>query len=243
MKPYQPRTYRALSSRKGLISFEVKVRETDLAIQADADLSKKALDLVLKCRSRLENYIEANPEYATTLAPWIVEGPAPSIIRDMARAGEAAGVGPMAAVAGAVAEFTGRGLLDYSDQVIVENGGDVFLMVEGEALLGIYAGESSPGNQVGVRVNCAGEPLGICTSSSSIGHSLSFGKADAVVVISRSCALADAVATSAANKVQSPKDVAAAVNFAKEIQGVIGVAAIAGDRLAAWGGLELAPVP
>ncbi len=148
----------------------------------------------------------------------------------------------MAAVAGAVAQHVGDGLLNLSDEVIVENGGDVFVMADGIMTLGIYAGDTPLGGKLGIRIDCAGSPLGVCTSSAVIGHSLSLGKADAAVVISRSCTLADAVATATANRVQSPKDVSSAVDFAREIPGVLGVVVIAGEKICAWGDLELTPI-
>ncbi|WP_028315122.1 UPF0280 family protein [Desulfatibacillum aliphaticivorans] len=242
MKAYEPRTYRSSSGRKGLEPFRVQVRESDLMIQAEQVLQKEAMDILLRCRSHLENYIEQFPGFASTLAPWKIDGPAPPIIRSMAQAGLAAGVGPMAAVAGAVAQYVGQGLRAASGEVIVENGGDVYALVQGELFMGIFAGDSPLAGKLGLRLNPEGQPIGVCTSSASIGHSKSFGKADAVVIVSRDCALADATATAAANLVTGPKDVEAAVNFAQSVPGVIGAVSICQSQFAAWGDLELAPV-
>ncbi len=242
MKDYEPRTYREIPARAGLTPFQVRVKESDLFIQAEQALEKEARDLLLSCRNHIENYIGRFSEFARTLAPWTINGPAPPIIRSMAQAGLAADVGPMAAVAGAVAQHVGQGLALLSEEVIVENGGDVFARVKGSLFMGIYAGKSPLAGKLGLRLECDGEPLGICTSSASIGHSKSFGKADAVVVVAADCALADAVATAAGNQVTGPKDVAKAVDFARSIPGVQGVVSICGGQLATWGDLELAPV-
>ncbi|MBI9076771.1 MAG: UPF0280 family protein [Desulfatibacillum sp.] len=242
MKAYEPRTYRSFSARKGLESFRVQVKESDLWIQADHSLEKEAKDLLLKCRSHLEGFIARFPDFATTLTPWEIDGPAPPIIRSMAKAGTVAGVGPMAAVAGAVAQYVGQGLKDLTREVIVENGGDVYAMVEGSLFMGVFAGKSPLAGKIGLRLESRGNPLAVCTSSASIGHSKSFGKADAVVIVAQDCALADAVATAAANLVDSPKNVTRALDFARSISGVTGVVSICGSQLATWGDLELAPV-
>ncbi len=124
---YEPRTYRNISPPEGLVRFDVLVQETDLCIYARYPMEAAARELVLEGRSIIEKYIQRFPYFARTLSPWGIDGPAPRIVRKMAEAGENAGVGPMAAVAGVVAEYVGRGLLTKSVDVIVENGGDVFI--------------------------------------------------------------------------------------------------------------------
>ncbi len=116
------RIYRRQHHKQGLTAFEITVQETNLHIQADTDLSGPALQAVNRCRKQIEAYIAQDPEFKTTLSPMAVPGTAPPIIRDMARASRAAQVGPMAAVAGAVAEYTGRHLQSLSAEVVVENG-------------------------------------------------------------------------------------------------------------------------
>jgi uncharacterized protein len=218
----------------------VAVKETDLAIYAERNLEKEALDSVLRHRGYLEAYIERYPEFAEILTPWRSPGPAAEIVRDMANASALAGVGPMAAVAGAVAERVGRDLLAYSSEVVVENGGDVFIKTSRPATVGIFAGNSPLSLKIGVRIDTGGKPAGVCTSSGTVGHSLSKGRADAVCVIAESCALADAVATAAGNLVSSPSDIAQGVEAAKRIQGVRAVVVIVKDRIGAWGDVELA---
>jgi ApbE superfamily uncharacterized protein (UPF0280 family) len=157
----------------------------------------------------------------------------------MTAAGAAAGVGPMAAVAGAIAEAVGRGLLAHSNEVVVENGGDIFLQTDEPALAAVYAGTSPLSLKVGLRVGGGGRPCAVCTSSGTVGHSLSLGRADAATVVARSGALADAAATAVGNRVGSRRDLAAAIEFGRRIPGVEGIVVIAGDRIGAWGGLEI----
>jgi ApbE superfamily uncharacterized protein (UPF0280 family) len=239
---YQPRTYRTLVDSDRLTAFSVTVKQTDLQVQAQSDLTALARELVLEHRGYLEAYIRRHPGFLSTLAPWPLTGPAPAVVGDMVAAGAAAGVGPMAAVAGAVAEHVGRGLLPHTEEVIVENGGDIFLKTGTTATVAVFAGPSPLSLKVGVRVGCGQHPLGVCTSSGTVGHSLSFGKADAVCVVSRSCALADAAATAIGNRVRSKPDIAGGIEFGKRIHGVLGVVIIVGDRLGAWGEVEVVPL-
>ncbi len=238
----EEKAYRNLIEAENLVSFQVRVKETDLLVHAEQDLAEQAREAVLRCRGYLEAYIGLNPEFIEALSPWKTEGPVPSIVREMVRAGEAAGVGPMAAVAGAISEQVGRELLAASRQVVVENGGDIFLKTDEPVVVGIFAGNSPLSMRIGLRLNPAGRPLGVCTSSGTVGHSLSFGRADAVCVTAASGALADAAATAVGNRVKSKADIQEAIEFAKRIAGLDGLVIIVGDRLGLWGRLELVPL-
>ncbi len=236
---YQPRVYRHWIEGKDLVAFNVAEQETDLYIRAVSNLQRKAQRMVSKYRRQLEKYIEKNPEFQTSLEPVKVPESAPAIVREMAAAGTKARVGPMAAVAGAIAEQVGRELLAFSPEIIVENGGDIFLKILKKRVVGIYAGESPLTGKIGLEINPQDTPLGICTSSGTVGHSLSYGKADAVVVVATSAALADAAATAIGNKIKQPEDIDKALEFAREIGGLKGAVIIIGDKVGAWGKIKL----
>jgi hypothetical protein len=236
---YQPRYYRDWSKDRDLVSFNVMVKETDLYIRARRDLRKKAMEIVQRQRSLLENYITRHPGFLTALVPFPVGADAPAIAKDMEDAADKVGVGPMAAVAGAFAEVVGRELLRISHEVIVENGGDIFLKTGKVRLVGVYAGESPYTGKIALRVEPADTPLGVCTSSGTVGHSLSFGKADAVIVLSPSSSLADAAATAIGNIVKTADDVQKALDFARGIAGLVGVAVIINDKMGVWGKVNL----
>jgi uncharacterized protein len=238
----QERTYRSLIKEDGLVSFYVSVKETDLWVQAEQNLERDTKELVLKYRGYIESYINENSGFLTTLNPWRIKGLAPKIVYDMAQAGQLAGVGPMAAVAGVIAESVGLELLKRSSQVVVENGGDVFVKLDRPIVSSIYAGDSPLSLKVGVRLKPLGTPIGICTSSGTIGHSYSMGKADAACVISKSCALSDAAATAICNRVDSAGAIGKAIEFGKQISGVDGIVVIAGDRIGMWGDIEIVPL-
>ena len=236
---YQPRTYRHWIEGKDLIAFSVTEKETDLYIRATSNLQRKVRRLVLKYRKQLEGYIEKNPSFQTSLEPIVVPENAPAIVREMAEAGQKAGVGPMAAVAGAIAECVGEELLEFTPEIIVENGGDIYLKILKKRVVGIYAGESPLTGKVGLEINPQDTPLGVCTSSGTVGHSLSFGKADAVVVVAISVTLADAAATAIGNRVRQPGDIDKALEYAGDIGGLKGVVIIIGKSVGVWGEVKL----
>lgn len=239
---YTKKTYRNQVRKNNLVSFHVVVKETDLFVQAEKVLENRTRDLVLRYRGYIENYIKRYPEFAETLVPWLITSPAPDIIRKMADASKIAGVGPMAAVAGAIAEQVGMDLLKRTGEVIVENGGDVFLKTDDSVTIGIFAGKSPLCLHIGLRLPPLKRPISVCTSSGTVGHSLSLGKADAVCVVSESCCLADAAATSIGNRVKSKRDIHGAIEFGKRIEGLDGIVIIVDEDLGAWGELELVPI-
>lgn len=160
----------------------------------------------------------------------------------MLKAAAAAGVGPMAAVAGAIAEYVGKGLLAAGqDEIIVENGGDIFLQRRAECIAAIFAGQSPLNQKVGIKIPPDRMPLGICTSSGSIGHSLSLGLADSVTVLASSVPLADAAATRIGNEVsgESQEIISRALEVARSIPGLLGVVIIHGEQMGAWGDINL----
>lgn len=238
----QRRSYRNLVLKDHLVDFRVTVKETDLFVQALKPLEDITRELILEKRGYIENYIKRYPEFAQTLRPWRVQGPEPMIVNEMALAGEKAGVGPMAAVAGAIAEHVGSGLLKHSDEVVVENGGDVFLRLNSPVTIGIFAGESPLSLRMGMCIESRERPISICTSSGTVGHSLSLGKADAVCVLSDSCSLADAAATSIGNRVTSKTHIQPAIDFGKHIEGVRGIVVIIDDNIGIWGDLNVVPL-
>jgi len=236
---FDNRTYRSNISKPGLIPFNVTVKETNLHIQAEKDLAGKAVQTILKCRSYIEQYIVQNPEFATSLSPIEAVGIAPGIVNKMIDAGKAAKVGPMAAIAGAIAEYTGLTLIEESNEIIVENGGDIFIKSNSKTLFTIYANKSPLSMKTGILIEKREKPYSICTSSGTVGHSKSYGNADAVTVFSDSASLADAAATSLGNMVKKPDDIEKVINHGKKIKGISGLVIIKDKNIGLWGNLKL----
>jgi len=239
---YEPRLYRQACKSEDLVSFSVVVKETDLFILAEKNLQEEAKRSIMTCRAALEKYIERNPLFLTSFQPLADDLEAPAIVSSMIQASRKANVGPMAAVAGAVAEFVGLELLHMSQQVIVENGGDIFLSSSKRRMVRVFAGGSPFSNKIALEIDPERFPLGVCTSSGTVGHSFSFGKADAVVIVSPSTVLADAAATAVGNAVQTREDIDRALALAEAIEGVDGAVIIKDDRAGFWGKVKIKKV-
>lgn len=235
------RSYRQLVHGH-LTATRVTVQETDLSVYAFGLKVDDIRDAVIAQRGYLEGYIHRYPEFARTLAPWPEDSLAPIIVQDMIQAGQKAGVGPMAAVAGAISERVGRALLVRTDEIIVENGGDIFIRAKQPLTVGIFAGRSPLSLKVGLSIEASDNPISVCTSSGSVGHSLSKGRADAVCVVSRACAVADAAATAIGNRVQNPEDIQPAIQWGRSIEAVEGILIIFDDKMGIWGRIRVKPL-
>ncbi len=235
----QERTYRNLVRQQHLTVFRTVVKETDLHVQAHMNLAPETRESILSHRATIESFILQHPEFASALAPLSFATPLPPIVADMLQAGARTNVGPMAAVAGAVAAYVGTDLLAYTPEIIVENGGDIYLQTHQPVTIGIFANRSVLNMRLGIEVDCSTGPWSVCTSSGTFGHSLSHGRADAVTVLSRSCPLADAAATAIGNHVQIKSDIDSALEFGKHIKGVKGLAIIKDNKAGMWGDLNI----
>lgn len=231
--------YRNRITAADLLRTQVIVKETDLVVLSDRDLGDLVRNVVMTQRDRLERYIAANPLFQSSLRPVAVPETAPSIVKAMAAAGRTAGVGPMAAVAGAICEAVAKAAGGLARELILENGGDLYAATGRERVVGIYTGEDTGGLALALRVRPERTPLGICTSSGRLGHSLSLGDSAAATVIAGSCALADAAATAVGNRVRGKHGVRDALAVAREIPGVLGVVVLRDGQLGAWGDVEI----
>ncbi len=237
---YIERTYRNRVASGGLTSFSVSLRESDLYISAARELHREALESLIKWRGQLERYIFLHPDFLNSLTPLAIDSFAPVPVRLMIESSQVTGIGPMSSVAGMIAECVGRDLLSYSDDIIVENGGDLFISrIHSDTRISIFAGHSSLSHKVSLKIHASDTPLGVCTSSGTVGHSLSFGHADAVCVLSKSTALADSAATALCNRVSGKKDIKRVLDIGSEIEGIIGIIVIIGDAMGVWGEVEL----
>jgi ApbE superfamily uncharacterized protein (UPF0280 family) len=237
---YQRRFYRDWVNAKDLHMMQILAKETDLQILTNKIIPKDFIEeRIRQYRWDIENYISRDRRFLVALKPIAVELTAPAIIQTMAEAARIANVGPMATIAGAISEFIGRDLLKAGHKdVIIENGGDIFLKTRKTRTIGIYAGKSKLWNTLKLKVSPKDTPIGVCTSSGTVGHSLSFGSADSVIILSKNTALADAVATAVGNMVHSKKDLQKAVDFARVIKGIVGVVIILKNNMISWGKVE-----
>ena len=232
-------------------SFTASYKETDLWVGVDPGSYSGGMDdfatsLARRHRLDLEAYIARRPRFLSSLVPIAPDPEAPALAAAMIAASAAAGVGPMAAVAGAFAAFVGQALAaEFAcRELIVENGGDIWLRFEDEIELSVFAGDSPLSERVGVSVPPSFSPLGVCTSSGTVGPSLSLGKADAAMVACRDAdgfgaALADAWATAVGNALVAAEDIEAALALAEGRPGIVSVIVVKGSRMGIRGELPL----
>ena len=216
-----------------------RLKETFAWITADektyVEIAKEELN---KRRKELEKFVRWHPYFLVTLESYQIEGKdkIPEIVTRMTESAEKFGIGPMSAVAGTLAEFAVEAMHDAgATYAMVDNGGDVALICDREVLVGIYAGESPFSNRIALKLHPSSSLLGVCTSSGTVGHSISFGNADAATVISNSASLSDAAATALGNSVTVAQSVSKAFGVIKHVQGIKGALIIYKDTLATWG--------
>lgn len=232
------RSYRQIIKSPDLISFQVKENESDLLIQAPLLLQREALLSLRYYRTILEDYIRQNPQFKTTLTPYPPDDSAHPMLKEMIAASAKCQVGPMASVAGCIAQYVAQSLLTSTNEVIIENGGDLYLKSPTSRKVIIYAGSSPLSNKLYLKIDSHKTGMGVCTSSGTVGPSFSRGKADAVTVLSHSAILADAAATAIGNIIQTSADIRKGLNVAQTIDGIIGVVIIKDDRVGLWGEID-----
>lgn len=208
----------------------IRIKETIATIITDDGFVHTAEYSVREVRGQILDYILEDPEFEYSLTPVEVSKYAPEVVQKMAEAGQIANVGPMAGVAGAIAEYVVEELIaSGARHVLFDNGGDIAMFLDSPTVVGIYAGNSSISN-LGFLIDQTQELLSVCTSSGTVGHSLSFGVTDASIVISRNAALADASATALGNYVKKREQYS--IECALEKMGLThldGLMVIAGD--------------
>lgn len=243
---YEERSYRGDMLGDKLETYVVTVEESDLWIASTVDVKDLALNHLKVYRDIIKSYGLAHKGFFQAMSPLLCKQNTHQIIKSMHKAAQLAGVGPMAGVAGAISEFVGNKLYQEmidmgieAPEVMVENGGDLFLRSKTKRTIKIYAGDSPLSNKLGIILQADQTPIGVCTSAGRVGHSISYGQADAVCVISKDTVLADALATATGNLIKTKDDIERGINFAKAIQGVEGVIIIIGDQLGLWGSVEL----
>lgn len=246
---YEPRTYRGGMGADRFRPFTVVEGETDLWIGVDPASYRPAMetfarDKVMELRRELSAWIARDRAFVESFSPITVPEVAPGIIRSMAAAAQRAQVGPMAAVAGAIAETVGRALAaEFScTEVVVENGGDIWAKISTPLTVSVYAGDSPLSQKIGIVIPTECSPLGICTSSGTVGHSFSFGKADAALIVCGDTALADAFATAFCNRLKSVADIESQLKRVEESAEILAALFIVGEKMGMRGKCELTAI-
>ncbi|MBN2345945.1 MAG: UPF0280 family protein [Candidatus Aminicenantes bacterium] len=221
-----------------VIRRQFHVQETHATVIAAERYMELARRTIASAREEIEEYICARPDFLTALQPLPIDMAAPAVVRRMAAAAALAGVGPMAAVAGAIAQVTVEALVGAgATHVVVDNGGDVVLRIERPVTIGVFTGPAAI-QGIALRIEPRPGILSVCTSSGIVGHSLSFGRADAATVIAASGSLADATATALANRVREASEEAVQEAIRDTLaEWTEGVLVVAGEQLGMGGRL------
>ncbi len=239
---YRERSYRSRFSNDERRWFCVKFLESDLWIGVDrgsysASMEADTYAMLVELRRSMDAYLLMDPAYKAALTPYDAGLEAPDILKEMSRTSHKTGIGPMSAVAGAVAkrvaEFLG------TKEVIVENGGDIYAKSSSDMDISVFAGQSPLSEKIGLHIPAADFPLGICTSSGTVGPSLSLGRADAVMIVCKDVLLADSYATAMANRIKTVDDLQPVIDSISEIPEILGAIAVKDDRMAITGRFEL----
>ena len=210
---------------KNLLKETFNLKETQCTIISEKQNAIKAAKESIKLnRQELEIYVRANPKFQHTLTPTQVPDK-PLVAKYMAQAAQKANVGPMAAVAGAIADLAVQDMLAVNCEVaVVENGGEISAIANQPIDVAVAAGEEPLSKRFGFRLNKF--PIGVATSSGRFSHALSYGEAEAAIVFSNNATIADAAATAVANTVKGPnakEGIEAGIQRGLAIKGVDGV--------------------
>lgn len=239
---YRERSYRSRFSDDERRWFCVKFLESDLWIGVDrgsysASMEADTYAMLVELRRSMDAYLLMDPAYKAALTPYDAGLEAPDILKEMSRISHKTGIGPMSAVAGAVAkrvaEFLGI------KEVIVENGGDIYAQAASDMDISVFAGQSPLSEKIGLHIPAEDFPLGICTSSGTVGPSLSLGRADAVMIVCKDVLLADSYATAMANRIKTVSDLQPVIDHISNIPDMLGAIAVKDDRMAITGRFEL----
>ena len=243
---YKERSYRSRFSNDERRWFCVKFLESDLWIGVNSGSYSQSMEadsyaVLVELRRTMDAYLLMDSDYKSALTPYDAGIEAPSILKDMSKVSHKTGIGPMSAVAGAVALNVAEFLKDKFGvkEVIVENGGDIYAETDSDMDISVFAGQSPLSEKIGLHIPASSFPLGICTSSGTVGPSLSLGRADAVMIVCKDVMLADSYATAMANRIQSVNDLQTVIDRITNTPDILGAIAVKDDRMAITGRFEL----
>ena len=245
---YEPRLYRNEMGKERFSTFTIKYLETDIWVAVDKDsyshlmpefVAKKIVEL----RKDLDNFIKECSIFKSSLRP--IDLPKdiyiPEVVSEMIKASSKAGIGPMSAVAGAFSFFVGQAIEDNFNikELIIENGGDLYMNIIEDTVIKIYAGNSIFSDRVGLKIRSSHSTLGVCTSAGTVGHSLNFGRSDAVMIACKNPLLADSYATAISNEIKNTCDMDKILKQIKLKEEIISSLIIIDDKLGIAGDFEL----
>lgn len=243
---YVERSYRGRFASGRLHPFTVKFRESDLWIGVDEGtyspmMEDDVLRWIVELRRSMDACIAVDPGFRTSLVPYDAAPYAPEVMRHMSAVSHCTGIGPMSAVAGAFSLHVATLLKEnyHCSDVVVENGGDICADSVSDMDIAVFAGQSPLSEKVGLHIPAGEFPLGVCTSGGTVGPSMSFGRADAVMIVCKDVLLADSYATAFANRIKGQSDLQPVIDQASQTPDILAALAVKDDRMALCGRYEL----
>ncbi len=227
-------------SKPGTNTFgSLAYKYSDLLISSDKNIIKLVEEPLKEIYRYLHRCFKEDPAFLKSLSPVSAKPGYPEIIKKMCLLSAEFNVGPMAAVAGTVNEFLAEKLNKYCGNLIIENGGDLYLRSKKDRILGIYVKNNYFKDGISIKIKAENMPCGVCASSGTFGHSLSLGKCDLAVVLSKSAITADAAATAVANSISCKEDILTSIKHFKNYRSIDGLLLIKEDQIGLWGSIEL----
>ena len=243
---YQARTYRNKMGLERFISFNVSNYESDLWVGIDKqsythEIKDFVLKRILYYRELINHYSKNHKEFLESHKPVVIFENSPKIVKEMAKAAKKSNIGPMGSVAGAFSEFIAKDIIEKYNvkEIVIENGGDIFLKIETSIIISVFAGKSSLSEKIGIQIPPSSTPCGVCTSAGTIGHSFSYGKADALMIVCKNTLLADVYATKFCNKVIDENSIQPVLEEIKTIPEILSAIIIINDKVGFCGSLEV----
>ena len=231
--------YRCSINKKEKYAWRVIYNYSDLLISCDKNIKDRIEKPLKKIYEFLMFCIKNHPSFLKSLSPIKVNYYFPGIIKKMCEKSSLFKVGPMAAVAGTVCEYIASELTGYCKNLIIENGGDLYIKSSSDLNVGVYLKNKYFKNKIVLKINSKDTPCGLCSSSGTFGHSLSLGKSDLSVVLASSPITADAAVTAIANRITDSKDIQRTINFYNKFKEIKGILIIIDDKIGIWGSFEL----
>ena len=220
--------------------WKITYQYSDMLLGSDKDIAGLIEEPLKEIYCCLHSCFKEDPAFLKSLSPVSIKPGYPEIIKKMCLLSAGFNVGPMAAVAGTVNEFLAEKINKYCGSLIIENGGDLYLRSKKDRVLVIYVKNKYFKDFISIRIKSESMPCGVCASSGTFGHSLSLGKCDLAVVMSKSAITADAAATAVANSISCKDDILKSIEHFRNCRGIDGLLLIKEDKIGLWGNIELA---
>ncbi len=231
--------YRKKISSKTAYKWHLAYRNTDLYVASSKNIIDALVKHLIDFYEAVDRVSKTNPAFLKSLSPLRENMSYPEIINEMVRKSAVYGVGPMASIAGAVCDYIGRKLMGEARTIIIENGGDIFIKSGHQVIAGIYTENIKLGDKLKLKIQPKNTPCGLCSSSGTMGHSLSLGKTDLVSVLASTTISADAAATALANRISEEGQIQSSIEEFKKMPALKGILVIKSSKIGLWGQMEL----